>query len=242
MITSLAVLSTIVCQQLDFAADFPLTIISTAIIFPIVFSIGGAYKRREAALDDYGIMKSHGKAIYFATRDWLEDPPQETLDKSKMLLGNLLSSCRKLFTEPVEQLRKNEDLVYDNFSDLSRFIRDDLRNQGLASGEVSRCNQFLSKMMVAFESTKHVYQYRTPRTLRAFSDIFITVLPPLYGPYFAYLATEVQPSGLAYIMPILFAVILVSLDNIQSHLENPFDQVGEDDVTINVEQFIRRLD
>jgi len=95
-------------------------------------------------------------------------------------------------------------------------------------------------MMTAFESIKHVYQYRTPRTLRAFSDLFIRVLPPLYGPYFAYLAIDLR-TGLDYVMPVLFAVILVSLDNIQNHLENPFDQIGEDDVVINVEQFVERL-
>jgi len=43
-------------------------------------------------------------------------------------------------------------------------------------------------------------------------------------------------------MPVLFSVILVSLDNIQDHLENPFDQVGEDDVVINPEKFVARLD
>ena len=43
-------------------------------------------------------------------------------------------------------------------------------------------------------------------------------------------------------MPILFSIILVSLDTIQDHLENPFDQVGEDDIRINAEKFIKRLD
>ncbi len=42
-------------------------------------------------------------------------------------------------------------------------------------------------------------------------------------------------------MPILFSVVLVSLENIQDHLEDPFDLVGEDDVIINVEKFIARL-
>ena len=42
-------------------------------------------------------------------------------------------------------------------------------------------------------------------------------------------------------MPVLFALVLVSLSNIQDHLEDPFDGVGEDDVTINVEQFVARL-
>jgi hypothetical protein len=43
-------------------------------------------------------------------------------------------------------------------------------------------------------------------------------------------------------MPILFSVIFVALDNIQDHLENPFDQVGEDDVLINAEKFVSRLE
>ncbi|MCP4898312.1 MAG: hypothetical protein GY906_15165 [bacterium] len=80
---------------------------------------------------------------------------------------------------------------------------------------------------------KHVYQYRNPRTLRAFSDFFIVVLPIAYGPHFARMAGE-SSYGLHFIVPVLFSIILVSLDNIQNHLENPFDQIGEDDVTINV--------
>jgi len=43
-------------------------------------------------------------------------------------------------------------------------------------------------------------------------------------------------------MPILFSVILVCLDNIQDHLEDPFDLVGEDDIRINVSKFIASLD
>ena len=42
-------------------------------------------------------------------------------------------------------------------------------------------------------------------------------------------------------MPVLFALVLSSLDNIQEHLENPFDQVGQDDVTFNAEKFMDRL-
>lgn len=240
IVTVLAVASTWLCLRYDIKADFPLTLIATAIIFPIVFSIGGAYKRREVALDKYSSLKSHGRAIYFATRDWLDDPDDETLKKARALLGQLLTSCREMFVAPVSEMRTNEEKVYKDFSDLSKFIRTDLREKGLASGEVSRCNQYLSKMFMAFESIKHVYQYRTPVTLRAFSDFFITVLPPLYGPYFAYIAVDYSP-GLTYAMPILFALVLTALDNIQEHLENPFDQVGEDDLYINVEQFVRRL-
>ena len=95
-------------------------------------------------------------------------------------------------------------------------------------------------MMTSFESLKHIYQYRTPRTLRAFSDFFIVVLPILYGPYFASEAKSYH-TALIYIMPALFAIILVGLDNIQDHLEDPFDQIGEDDIAINVGKYIESL-
>jgi len=240
LVAGLAVISTFLCIRFGITANFPLTLLATAIVFPIVFSINSAYKRRELVLDDYGSLKSHGRAIYFASRDWLEHNDAGTQEKCRVLLGDLLTSTRELFTGQRANMHDREELVYSNFSRLSRFIREDLRQAGLASGEVSRCNQYLSKMLLAFEQIKHVFQYRTPRTLRAFSDFFIKILPPLYGPYFAYIATDFSPY-LTYVMPVLFALVLVSLDNIQEHLENPFDQVGQDDVLINAEKFVDRL-
>ena len=240
IITVLAVVSTALCRHYDITANFPLTLIGTAIIFPIVFSISGAYKRRESALKEYGSIKAHGRAIFFATRDWLPESDSEIQNQAKDLLAELLKSCRDLFNTPVDHMEEKERDVYATFSKLSVFIKS-FRGRNLPGGEVSRCNQFLSKMIVAFENVKHIYQYRTPRTLRMYSKVFIYLLPILYGPYFAEVAKE-YARQVVYMMPILFTVILVSLDNIQSHLENPFDQVGEDDVIINAEKFVRRLD
>lgn len=240
IVAGMAVASTYVCLEFGITGDFPLTLLATAIVFPIVFSINSAYKRREVVLDDYGSLKSHGRAIYFATRDWLEDSDAAKQEKCRALLGDLMTSTRELFSGKRDDMHQREELVYANFSRLSRFIRADLRQAGLASGEVSRCNQYLSKMLLAFEQIKHIYQYRTPRSLRAFSDFFIKLLPPLYGPYFAYIAMDFSPL-LTYVMPVLFALVLVSLDNIQDHLENPFDQIGQDDVHINAEKFVDRL-
>jgi len=60
------------------------------------------------------------------------------------------------------------------------------------------------------------------------------------APYFAYKFEEMA-SGLEYVIPVLLSMSLVSLDNIQEHLENPFDQVGEDDITFNVDKFVINL-
>jgi len=235
----LSLVSTYFCNHYHITANFPLTLIATAIIFPIVFSIGGAYKRREAALDQYGNIKAHGRALFFAVKHWLPEASNEKQEEVKKHLGYLLGSCKTMFTEPLDNLPKNEISIYESFDELSMFIKS-LRSLGLPSGEASRANSFLSKMMVSFEKIKHIYQYRTPRTLRTYSQIFIIILPIIYGPYFAEAAKEYSVY-LIYAMPILFSVILVSLDNIQMHLENPFDQVGEDDVEFNVEKFIASL-
>lgn len=239
-VSALAILATWLSLKWNFVADYPLTIISTAVIFPIVFSIGHAYKRREQALDDYGIIKAHGRALYFASRDWLGDTQPERLRHIEGVMADLLHACRDMFKGNRREMGDNEKRVYAAFSDLSRFVKR-MREDGLASGECSRCNQYVSKMIVAFESVKHIYQYRTPRTLRAFSDIFIILLPIIYGPYFAHEAVEYGAPQLTYVMPVLFAVILSGLDNIQSHLEDPFDQIGPDDVAINAEKFVELL-
>ncbi|MHC4216214.1 MAG: hypothetical protein ACYSWP_22915, partial [Planctomycetota bacterium] len=216
VITILAIASTYLCRRYNFTADFPLTLIATAVIFPIVFSISGAYKRREVALREYGNIKAHGRALYFAARDWLEESDADTQNQIKDLLGTLLADSRRLFAVPISEMPENEKKVYNAFSRISIFINS-LRKKGLASGEASRCNQFLSKMIISFENVKHIYQYRTPRTLKAYSNIFIVVLPILYGPHFAKISADFTP-GLEYLLPALFAIILVCLDNIQTHL------------------------
>lgn len=241
VVTVLAVISTILCQRFNISAEFPMTLIATAVVFPIVFSIGGAYKRRENALAKYSSIKAHGRAIFFASRDWLPETDGDVQNKIKCLLEELLVACRTLFAKPVSEMAEHEEEVYRIFSQLSTFIKEDLRGRDLPSGEASRCNQFLSKMIIAFEDVKHIYQYRTPRTLSAFSDFFVTLLPVLYGPYFVAIAQDYS-AGLVYVMPVLFTMILVSLDNIQEHLENPFDQIGHDDIMINAEKFVQRLE
>ena len=240
IIAGFAVLSTWLCLRYDIQGSFPLTMISTAIVFPIVFSIGHAYKRRENALDKYGSIKAHGRALYYAARDWL--PTHEDEDRVahiESILNKLLRGCKDMFTGKLSEMEQHEIAIYSAFSELSEFVKH-LRADDLPSGECSRANQYVGKIMVAFESIKHIYQYRTPRTLRAFSDFFIVILPVLYGPYFAHESADYHPS-LVYVMPVLFAIILVGLDNIQDHLEDPFDQIGEDDININVQKFVDML-
>lgn len=239
LIAALALLSTWLCLRLRIAADFPLTLIATAIVFPLVFSISTAYARREKALEEYGSLKAHGRSLYLASRYWVAETSDRRDAALKDALRELLSATRDLLTGSVDDMSRHEPRVYAAFGSLSEFVQD-LRHAHLSPSEASPLHQAIARMLLAFENLKHIFEYRTPRTLRAFSDFFILLPPILYGPFFAYQATQFEPR-LFFIMPILFALILVGLANIQDHLENPFDQIGADDVAIDPDQFIASL-
>ncbi|MEO7655579.1 MAG: bestrophin family ion channel [Sphingomicrobium sp.] len=239
LISALAVLSAWVSLKLHIKANFPLTLIATAIVFPLVFSINTAYNRREKALEEYGALKSNGRALVLASRDWVGR--DEARDRElRAALYQLFVACRSMVMSPLSERDPHETTVMNAFSRLSGVI-ESLRNAGLSATECSRCNQYMARMMMAFETIKHIHKYRTPRTLRAFSDFFILLLPILYGPYFAYLSTDLS-TQLFFVMPILFALIFTGLANIQDDLENPFDLIGQDDVAIDPERYLATLD
>ena len=239
LISALAVLSTWLCMELRITANFPLTLIATAIVFPLVFSINTAYNRREKSLEEYGALKANGRALFLASRDWVETDERRDAEV-RDALTQLFAACRSMVMSPLSERDPHEAAVMSAFSRLSRFV-EAMRKAGLAATECSRLSQYVMRMMTAFETIKHIHKYRTPRTLRAFSDFFILLLPVLYGPYFAYLTEELS-AELFFVMPILFALIFTGLANIQDDLENPFDLIGQDDVAIDPERYLATLD
>ena len=125
----------------------------------------------------------------------------------------------------------HERKMYELFSKLSSLTME-MRQLGVQSGEISRISQYVSKIIIAFDNMKVIHNYRTPITLRSYSKVFIYIFPIIYGPYFASTFHDFD-AHLEYVMPVLYSFILVSLDNIQDHLENPFDEIGEDDINID---------
>lgn len=239
IITILAVVSTWLCDYFRIVADFPLTLVAIAIVFPVVFSIDSAYKRRERALGLLGDFKAHVVALYHASRDWVGEN-DDFRNEIKTQLIDVYCSIRDFFISTKGTEHNAEKEIYKNISKLS-MIAQKFRDNGLQVGEVSRVSQYISKIMVAMENLKVILHYRTPVTLRAYSKVFIYSFPIIYGPYFVSVS-EHYSEGLQYVMPVIFSFILVSLDNIQVHLENPFDQIGEDDIKFDVEDFTEMMD
>ncbi len=226
----MAFAATYLCRIYEITVNLPTTLIGIAIVFPIVFSINAAYRRREEALRYFASLKAHGMSIYFAFRDW---PPENKAlaEPMRAKLSSLLQALRTKFITP-EDFKEDFHKIYEIFSDLSRMM-EDLRHSGVPANEISRTNQYLRAMIIEFERMRNIFLYRTPKALRAYSQIFLNTFPILYAPYFAHLSND-SAVWVGFLVAGLYSLVLVSLDNIQESLENPFDAVGVDDVDLDI--------
>jgi len=237
----MAITSTYLCEKFNLVADLPSGLIGVAIIFPIVFSINAAYRRREEALRYFASLKAHSVAIFYAHRDW--DPSNDNKNKERMIeiIVSLLNNIRDYFSADDEKRAEKLNNVYKVFSGISK-SHEKLRQDNVPANEISRANQYLRAIIIEFERMRNILRYRTPISLRSYSHVFLNSFPILFGPYFAHLTTKSFPVA-GYIVAILYSLVLVSLDNIQEDLENPYDAIGEDDVNLEVvEEYIKIME
>src|SRR5882724_8332106 len=96
LITGLSVLSSYLCFHYGLTAKFPDMLVGVAIVFPVVFSIGSAYTRRETALQRFADFKGHAIALYFAARDW-SGKESELAKNSRNLIHDMLVTMHIMF-------------------------------------------------------------------------------------------------------------------------------------------------
>lgn len=238
-VSVLAVISTFVANRFDLAAEMPTTIISIAVIFPIVFSINAAYTRREEALLYLSSFRSHLAGIFYGHRDWLPGADAHA-ERGRERVRSTLAELEAYLADSASGSRNSAERLYAEFSLMSSSL-EELREGGLSGSEVSRLNQYLRGLIHDFERIRNITAYRTPVPLRAYSHVFLNSFPIVFGPYFAWLGASYYPV-VGYAVAFLYAVVLVSLDNIQEQLENPFDSVGADDIRLDeAERFAATL-
>src|SRR5687767_13174381 len=172
IVTTLSVISTYVCYRLGLTAKFPDMLVGVAIVFPVVFSIGSAYNRRETALQRFSDFKGHAIAVYYAARDWTTDKNNDLPDRVRTMVNDMIILMRSMFTARHKtEWQQNEKKLFALFSQLS-WLTMEMRKHGVQSGEISRVSQYVSKMIISFDNLKIIHDYRTPITLRAYSKVF----------------------------------------------------------------------
>jgi len=236
IVTMLSLVLTYICICFNLQADLPSGFIGVAIVFPVVFSINAAYKRREQALGYFADIKGHTVSLYYAYRDWIPKADQAVLLQKKFRDISLEAFHKiHVYLQGTDSEKEAHLLdVYKEFSEISK-LNEEMRNAGVPANEISRANQYLRSIILSFEKMRNIRLYRTPVALRAYSRIFLNISPIIFGPFFANISLK-HYAAIGYVFAVLYSVVLLSLDHIQEDLENPFDGIGEDDLQLEVRE------
>ncbi|CAD7700955.1 unnamed protein product [Ostreobium quekettii] len=115
--------------------------------------------------------------------------------------------------------------------DMSQYCQK-LHQQGLVAADVTAVNSILLKMFVSIERLSQLKEYRTPQGLRSMARFYVVVILPLfYGPLWARVKMDMGFT-FALFLALMMNLVLTGLLNLAISLEDPFDEVALDGVSI----------
>jgi len=219
--------------RLDVVYNIDLTLISIAIIFPLVFTIRGAFRRREKALQ---FLSGYRAALQTVSNLLLfnlkghEDKIKEA-QKLTLAVEEELFSYLRAEDNSAETLDENIQALYDFLNNNPEIIQKSSR---------PRIARFINEVSKNVDNLIGIHNHRTPISLKAYCLIFIYIFPLIYTPSIINKIGFDNPEWLTYFIVILSEFILISLYNIQDQMEYPFDDNGLDDIKLNLFTQLRK--
>ena len=239
VIISLA--ATWLAYKYNLAFNLDLTLISIAVVFPLVFTLGSAFQRREKALEHVGRAKGALASIKYCfsvskAPDTEKEKIYEEVIKVKSDLIKFLYSDSNDKTELNESINKIKQFIDKNKDSLGRSLS-------------LRVYRLMRDVIMGVENTISIKVHRTPQTIRAYCELFIYIFPFYYAPTLIYNLGNVtggfeigstfggsevfDTTSLVYALNVIISFILISLFNVQEQIENPFDGDGMDDIQLD---------
>ena len=87
-------------------------------------------------------------------------------------------------------------------------------------------------MCHAFERLRVIREYRSPRTIRSFTKVFIFLMPILLSPYYVHMGIKSGNTWSPYYIAVLTSFIFGTLQGVQDVLDDPFDGISADDINL----------
>ena len=210
--------------------NFDLTIISIAIIFPLVFTIRVAFRRREKGLEHLSRFKSSILILYYA----FQRNKKLTEEKQILVKGILLRISESLLYQLKKQDHEQANLRL-HLDTLFQFIQES--KEEISTSEAMKLFKLMRDVHNSIENAIAIDTHRTPISLRAYCLVFIYLFPVIYSPAQHHRLDDTTPSWGVYALSMLTGFILISLFNVQDQIENPFDQRGLDDIRLDEFKF-----
>jgi len=206
--------------------NFDLTVISIAIIFPLVFTIRAAFRRREKALEHLSRMKSALVTVHhcFQRCKKLDDTKQAQIKNTLHLLSEEFHNYLGKVKKDEVALRTHEDAIF-------QFIM--TNKEEIGGSEAFKIFRFMKDVHTCIENLLAIDSHRTPISLRAYCQIFIYIFPIIYTPSLLHRLDNDSSDWVVYSLSMVTGFILISLFNVQDEMEHPFDQKGLDDIQLD---------
>ncbi|MGB5273654.1 MAG: hypothetical protein WBN39_06335, partial [Flavobacteriaceae bacterium] len=202
-----------------------LTLISIAIIFPLVFTIRGSFRRREKALEHLSDYRSAVKTLHYfiMSNQGLTDENKGEFMKILASIDEELMNHLSVKGCSTKELDKSLNKVYDFITQEELLISRSLREKTF---------RYMKDLHEAVENLYAIHAHRTPISLKSYCKMFIYIFPAIYAPSIIHDIGLETPRLVAYFIVVLTEFVLISLYNIQNQLEYPFDDQGLDDIKL----------
>ena len=212
--------------------NIDLTLISIAIIFPLVFTIRGAFRRREKAIEHLSLFRGSLKTV----ENIIRGSKLEESDIKRSL--DLITKCNKGLIDYLSDVVPTTKSHDDNIEELYSFLLS--KRDVIGGGTLQKVSRFLKDTYDSADNLVGIHKHRTPISLKAYCLIFVYIFPMIYTPTIIYKIGIDNPPYLTYFIVILSEFILISLYNIQDQMEYPFDKEGIDDIDLDIYKMKRK--
>ncbi len=215
------------CIQFGYRSNLNITLFSLAVIFPLVFTIREAFKRRDNVIQLLSVFKSSLNGVYYLLMTNTKMPLEV-----KMSIAKQLENLSQLFFDSLYSHKHDATKTRSKLTEIFELIL--ANKEFLSTGLSIKILRYLKDTQESMENTIGISMHGTPVSLRAYCLVFIYFFPFIFVPT---LVGEIDnyPLFIVYLFCAAPGFILISLYNIQERMEDPFDQSGLDD--IKVEEF-----
>ena len=206
------------------------TIMSIAIIFPLVFSITSAYQRRQDAITLY--LEFRNKIIdltniFYAVESVKVKNYNELFNSlqevQELLIQYLTQDESEKIFDAIREKRKNVLLIIDNHKKLFN------------EREKDSLIRVKNELFLSAEKIRGIKLHGTPISLKKYCLVFIYFSPLLYASQsLLNLEGDFVTKLISLSFSLVVSFVLMALYNVQDYIENPFDQKGLDDLKIDL--------
>jgi len=225
----ISVIVSYITMAQEFQYNYDLALISIAIIFPLVFTIRSAFRRREKALE----YLSQFKAGLITVDHCFQEHKKIDAEK-KLEIQNIIRAIPGFLVAYLGPKTCTQEKLNEEVEKIFLFIKQN--SEQIGNGTSIKIFRFMKDVHESIGNIEAINNHRTPISIRAYCLIFIYMYPIIYTPALynkLHDGISLNESWIVYVLSAISTFILISLYNVQDQMENPFDQHGLDDIQLN---------